>query len=131
MQTEERMIAVCGLDCTDCDIRKVPTDDEAAKRVVGWFRAMGWLKEDEGVPEIIERSMYCQGCRGDRSVHWSAECKLLTCCVDQKGATACYECDDFVCEHLEEWVQSPPPGQEKKYADALDRLRAMRAQASA
>lgn len=120
-QCRGRLIAVCGLDCTDCDIRKIPTDDDAAQRMVGWFRSMGWLKEDEGVAEIIERSMYCQGCRGDRSVHWDAECGLLTCCVDDKGLDYCYECDDFVCDQLNEWVQ-----QEARYAEALKRLRSMR-----
>ena len=131
MQTEERMIAVCGLDCTECDIRRIPTDDEAAKRMVRWFRQMGWLKEDEGVSEIIERSMYCKGCRGDRSVHWDANCKILHCCVDQKGLTSCHECDDFVCERLEEWAQNAHPSQSAKYAKALDRLRGLRGGTSA
>jgi hypothetical protein len=120
-QNEERLTAVCGLDCTDCDIRRVPTDADAAQRIVGWFRDMGWLKEDEGVPEIIERSMYCQGCRGDRSVHWSANCGILTCCVDEKGLEFCCECDDFVCEQLDEWAQK-----DVKYMEALERLQSMR-----
>jgi len=48
-ESETRLIAACGLDCTDCDIRKVPTDAEAADRVVAWFGKMGWLDEgDEG-----------------------------------------------------------------------------------
>ena len=116
------MIAVCGLDCTDCDIRKVPTDADAAQRIVGWFRSMGWLKESEGVPEIIERSMYCKGCRGDRSVHWSADCAILKCCVDERKLEFCYECADFVCERLNEWTQK-----DAKYGAALERLKGMRA----
>jgi len=118
---EERLIAVCGLDCTDCDIRRVPTDADAAQRMVWWFRDMGWLKQDEGVAEIIERSMYCQCCHGDRSVHWSADCAILTCCVDKKGLEFCYECDDFVCERLNDWAQRDP-----KYTEALQRLQSMR-----
>jgi len=59
------MIAVCGLDCSPCDIRKAPSDPEAAKRVVAWFKKEGWLKKNEGIEEVIKRGMYCKGCRGD------------------------------------------------------------------
>lgn len=119
--TQEWLVAVCGLDCGSCDIRLVPTDPEAAGRVVAWFRDMGWLEENEGVAEIIKRSMYCKGCRGDRSVHWSADCWILNCCVDEKGLSFCYECDDFPCEQLIEWGN-----QSANYGEALGRLQAMR-----
>jgi len=114
------MIAVCGLDCGGCDIRRAPADPDAAQRVVAWFRQMGWLEEDEGIAEVIERRMYCQGCRGDRSVHWSADCWILKCCVDDKRLEYCYECDTFPCGELVEWAQ-----QNANYTQALDRLRQM------
>jgi hypothetical protein len=66
-------IAACGLDCGTCDIRLAPTDSQAARRLVAWFQEMGWLEEQEGIAEAVERGMYCKGCRGDRSTHWSAE----------------------------------------------------------
>jgi hypothetical protein len=75
--TCKEMIAVCGLDCEPCDIRRVPFDSEATERIVKWFRAQGWIKENEGIEEIISRKMYCKGCHGDRSVHWSPECPIL------------------------------------------------------
>ena len=128
----EKMIAVCGLDCGACDIYKASHGDvEAAQNLAGWWKGMGWLKEDEGAEEVLARGPHCLGCRGDRSKHWSAECSLLACCVDQKGLTSCHECDGFVCERLEEWVQNPPPGQGAKYQEALDRLRAKQAKTSA
>jgi hypothetical protein len=117
---EERIIAACGLDCTACDLRLLPTDAAAADRVVGWFRKMGWLAAGEGLPQILERSMYCQGCRGDRSVHWSADCPILHCCVDERGHQFCSECDLFPCSRLTERAE-----QNTRYAQALDRLRAM------
>ncbi|MGC1122137.1 MAG: DUF3795 domain-containing protein [Candidatus Methanofastidiosia archaeon] len=72
--TCKEMIAVCGLDCEPCDIRRVPFDSEAAERIAKWFRTQGWIKENEGIGEVISRKMYCKGCRGDRLVHWSPEC---------------------------------------------------------
>jgi len=120
-ETTNQMIAVCGLDCENCDIRKVPTDAEAAQRIVAWFKEMGWLKESEGVAEVIERAMYCRGCRGDRSVHWSADCWILQCCVDDKGLAFCYECEVFPCGQLSEWAK-----ENTSYTQALARLRQMR-----
>jgi hypothetical protein len=95
------MMAVCGLDCGSCEIRLAPDDPEAARVVVAWFREKGWLEESEGIAEVIERGMYCKGCRGDRSVHWSPDCPLLICCVDEKHLEHCAQCDQFACEKLE------------------------------
>ncbi len=114
-------IAVCGLDCELCDIRKAPHDPEAAQRIVAWFKKEEWLSEDEGIDEIIERSMYCTGCRGDRSVHWSPDCPILICCVDKKGLEFCYQCSEFPCEQLTEWAQ-----QGEQYSQALTRLEKMK-----
>ena len=125
-EAEKRLIAVCGLDCTECDIRLVPSDATAAARIVSWFREMGWLEEGEGVPEILERSMYCKGCHGDRAVHWSADCWILKCCVDEKELQYCFQCDAFPCGRLEEWSKG-----NESYAAALNRLHAMGEEARA
>jgi hypothetical protein len=118
--TGENLIAVCGLDCGGCDIRLLPTDSQAAQRVLDWFRQMEWLQEGEGIAEAIERRMYCQGCRGDRTVHWSADCWILHCCVDERGLTSCHECPVFPCERLTQWAE-----QNTRYTQALRRLQAM------
>jgi hypothetical protein len=94
MNADTARIAVCGLDCSGCDICRVPSDAAAAQRVVDWFRDQGWLAQDEGVTEIIQRAMYCKGCRGDRSVHWSPDCWILRCCVDEKGLEFCYQSEE-------------------------------------
>jgi hypothetical protein len=113
-------IAVCGIDCGGCDIRRIPFDPAAAERMVAWFREMEWLAEEEGVAEIVERGMYCHGCRGDRAVHWSAECPILVCCVDERGLQSCAECDSFPCTRLTDRARG-----NTRYAAALQRLRDM------
>lgn len=124
-EDKKQMIAPCGIDCGPCDIRKAPSDPAAAKRLVAWFKEMGWLKEDEGIAEVLERSMYCRGCRGDRSVHWGVDddkiCEILKCCVDDKGLEFCCECGDFPCEKLVEWAE-----QYDHHGQALERLKQMR-----
>jgi hypothetical protein len=119
-QVKTTMMAVCGLDCATCDIRLIPLDDQAAQRAIGWYKQMGWLKEDEGVKEAIERKMYCQGCRSDRTIHWSADCPILLCCVDDKHLEHCGQCDDlFTCQHIEAFVGQDPG----RHGEAIELLK--------
>lgn len=122
---DESLIAVCGLDCGACDIRRAPFDEEAARAVVTWYREQGWLEEDEGLEQALSRGMYCMGCHGERSLHWSPDCWILQCCVDDRGLQHCSECDVFPCERLREWA-----GENDGYAQALQRLQRMRAEGS-
>lgn len=116
-----RQIAACGLDCGSCEILKVPTDAEAARSVAEWFRDMGWLKEGEGVDDVVKRAPHCLGCRGDRGVHWSPDCWILKCCVDDKDLNHCSECNDFPCDRLSEWAKK-----NESYSRAFERLKRMR-----
>lgn len=111
-------MAVCGLDCGMCDIRLVPHDAEAAERVADWFRNMGWLEEEEGPAEIIARGMCCRGCLGDRSLHWSPDCPMLLCCVDERHLTHCGECAEFDCQKLVDFAS-----QSVSHSRAVDHLR--------
>ncbi|MEE9517110.1 MAG: DUF3795 domain-containing protein [Candidatus Adiutricales bacterium] len=121
MAENKRLIAVCGVDCAQCPLLNADTDAGAARNLVPWFRKEGWLKEDEDVTEIMQRGPYCQGCRGDRSVHWSSDCWILECCADDKGLEFCYQCDVFPCDRLSEWAE-----QNTRYTAALNRLGRMK-----
>jgi hypothetical protein len=125
-EAKERWIAACGLDCEACEIHRVPFDAQAAQSVVAWFREQGWLGADEGVTEILARRMYCKGCLGDRELHWSPDCWILHCCVDDKGLRDCSECEAFPCERLRQWST-----QNDGYAKALLRLESMKVGRSA
>lgn len=121
-------IAACGLNCETCNIRLIPFDDKACEGCAEWFREMGWLEPEEGKAEILERGMYCRGCKGDRSVHWSVDddgtvdCWILDCCIDQKGLAFCSECAEFPCERLTDWSKKS-----EEYAAAFGRLQTIRA----
>ena len=118
------MMAACGLDCETCAIRLAPVDTDAARTLVDWFRREGWLADDEGMPEVLERKMYCTGCLGDRDTHWSADCWILACCVDQRGLSNCSQCEAFPCDRLVEWSKECDG-----YTAALARLRKLHAAA--
>ncbi|MCE5257626.1 MAG: DUF3795 domain-containing protein [Chloroflexi bacterium] len=118
-------LACCGLVCADCDIFRLPADQAVQDKILPWFRAQGWLAQDEGLAEAVERKMYCLGCRSDRTeVHWSADCAILRCCVDEHHLENCAQCAEFACERLIQWA-----GADARYAQALERLRAALLQA--
>ena len=74
---------------------------------------------DEGITEVIEQGMYCRGCRGDRSLHWSPDCPILLCCVDERHLEHCAQCKDFLCETLEAFTND---GQ-TQHEQAVEHLR--------
>jgi hypothetical protein len=105
LKARGEMLGACGLDCTPCSIRQIPLDADAAGDAIRWYKQMGWLKESDGVAEAVERGMYCHGCQGDRTVHWSADCKILLCCVDERHLTHCGQCAELMnCHKLEEFA---------------------------
>ena len=120
-QAKAEMLAACGLDCGSCSIRRIPFDAKAADEMIGWFKQMGWLKVSEGVAEVVERGMYCNGCQGDRSVHWSDNCEIMLCCGDEKHQQHCGICSELMsCDKLEAFA-SDEHGHHK---EAVARLRA-------
>jgi hypothetical protein len=62
------------------------------------------------------------GCRGDRTQHWSEDCEIMLCCIDEKKLDYCHECGDFPCEKIDEFVTYG-----EKYKEAIERLESMRA----
>ncbi len=115
----EELIACCGLDCSDCDMRAAASDPEMQQEFARWFRSNLNQHVD---PEDIG----CTWCRGEREGHWSADCWILECCVDKHGREHCSECPDFPCSKLRDWA-----AQNERYAAALERLRGMKAAAMA
>ncbi|MFB3881377.1 MAG: DUF3795 domain-containing protein [Armatimonadota bacterium] len=70
--------------------------------------------------DILARG-HCAGCRGDRRRQWSGDCGLRVCCTDTKHLTLCNQCDQFVCQKLENWAAAYP-----HHAAAVERLKGMR-----
>ena len=113
MGNNREMIAVCGLECHKCDIREATHNPQIARENADWFKKE--LNQD-----VKPEDIHCMGCKEDRSRHWSADCWILRCCVDQKGLEYCYRCGEFPCQKLTEWSKAS-----KRYGEALDRLRRM------
>ncbi len=93
-----RMIAYCGLVCTDCPayIATQADDHQALERVAAQWR------EEFDAPNITVESVICDGCLADtgRFCSHCFECKIRACGLE-RGVTNCAHCADYACEELE------------------------------
>jgi len=113
IDNNSKLIAVCGLNCGECEIYLAPNNHEIAKRLVKRFDGM-W--EDVKVTDF-----HCSTCRGDQAMNWTEECWIRDCCVINKKLVFCYECKEFPCIKLIEWSK-----QSENYAKALQNLKNMK-----
>jgi len=93
----ERIIAYCGLVCTECPAYiATQADDQAALEHV----AAQW-REQYNAPQITAESVLCDGCTvdGRHCGHWT-ECDIRICAQD-RGVANCAHCADYACEKLD------------------------------
>jgi hypothetical protein len=94
----DKIIAYCGLVCTDCPAYiATQADDRAALEQV----AAQWRKE-YNAPNITVESVICDGCRGSdgRPCGHCFECEIRACGM-ARGIVNCAHCADYACEKLE------------------------------
>jgi hypothetical protein len=85
-------LGVCGLDCGQCTIH-LRTKEELDF----------WKAQNADLDKVR-----CDGCRSERREgrHWSCDCKLVACCIDQKGFEFCAQCADLdTCVLVKEFVE--------------------------
>ena len=93
----DKMIAYCGLVCTDCSAYvATQADDRAELEKV----AAQWRKEYNS-PDITVESVICDGCLGSEGRHCShcAECDIRACGI-ARGVANCAHCPDYACEKM-------------------------------
>jgi len=94
----ERIIAYCGIACTDCSAYvATQADDRAALERV----AVQWRDEFD-LPDLTIESVICDGCLGSdgRRCYYCADCEIRACGVE-RGVANCAYCADYACERLE------------------------------
>ncbi len=92
MRTEKPgwSISICGLNCAKCDMYAAGHGDEKLREEI-----IEWFKNERN--EVLEpEQVRCEGCRGPIELHWSSDCKMLSC-ARSKRVNYCFECDDFPC----------------------------------
>jgi hypothetical protein len=94
----DRMIAFCGVTCTDCQayVATQADDRDALQEVLAHWSAY-FDRPDLTVEDII-----CDGCltSDGRLNGYCQQCKIRPCAVTQ-GVTNCAYCDEYICDKLE------------------------------
>jgi hypothetical protein len=93
----EKMLAYCGLVCTDCPAYiATQSNDPAAMEKV----AEQWRKQFN-MPQITADSILCDGCTltGGRLSGYCQTCKIRACAMD-RSVPNCAHCADYACEDL-------------------------------
>lgn len=99
----EKMIAYCGLACTECPAYvATQANDMAALAKL----AESWSKEFNA--SLKAEDCLCDGCLGTgRQIGHCSQCEIRACAVG-RGAANCAHCDDFGCEKLTGfWAVAP------------------------
>jgi len=93
----ERMVAYCGIVCTDCDayIATQAEDMEALQEMAA--KASGQL----GI-EMTAADGMCDGCKATtgRQIGYCHDCGVRSCAV-QKHVETCAHCTDYPCDVVE------------------------------
>lgn len=83
-----QLTAPCGLDCFNCEIHVDNITGAMQERVAASFN-----RPPEDIP--------CRGCRSEGGCKlFQGPCDTLRC-VQEKGVSFCFECDDFPCTRLQ------------------------------
>jgi hypothetical protein len=91
-----KMIAYCGLVCSDCPtFLATQNDDDAARQETADFYAEKFGLDFK--PEDIN----CDGCKSDggKLIGYCQTCNIRQCCRE-KGLENCAHCNDQPCEKL-------------------------------
>jgi hypothetical protein len=104
----ERMIAYCGLTCTECPayIATQSHDVDAMARI-----AEEWSVEYNA--QLTADDCWCSGCLAEKGPWMShcAECGIRACGVG-KGVENCAHCEDYGCGKLTEFFGFVPLAKE-------------------
>ncbi len=112
----DRMIAYCGLVCTDCGAHQatMANDPEAIERVAAQWRV------DHNNPSIVAEGVWCEGClaEGRRCFH-CADCDVRACGAEH-GVANCAHCSAYeTCATIQRFTGLVPQAKE-----TLDAIRA-------
>lgn len=98
-----KIIAYCGLVCSDCDAYKATqANDRAALETL----AIRWSQEFSA--SLTADDCICDGCLGEgRQIGHCAECGIRHCAIE-RGHANCGVCPEFGCEQITEFMKIAP-----------------------
>jgi len=103
MTTNPDFISPCGLYCGVCAIYIAARDnnDRLKQGLVNLYKGgtpcKGTLPNCEN---LSTEDIHCGGCLSDDLFIHCQQCAIRAC-TNEKGYTGCHECDDFPCQHID------------------------------
>jgi len=105
----EKLLAVCGLDCAQCDALiayNTNSQELREKTAVAWSQAHGF--------PFTAQMINCQGCLSTEGVQIAhcAQCEIRLCGL-KHGVQNCFECADFsTCPTISNFLDAVPSAKE-------------------
>ena len=100
----DKMIAYCGLICTDCPayIGTQTNDQVLLEKTLAQWQA------EFNAPGMTLQDVMCDGCLvGGRKCGHCAECEMRSCGIE-RGVANCAHCQDYACEKLGQFFTFVP-----------------------
>ncbi len=112
----DKIIAYCGLICTECPAYLATKNNDDAlrtKTAEEWSKMYG--------ADIKPEHINCNGCTVDgiKIHHWN-ECQMRIC-GEGKAVKNCGHCDEYACDKLEEFFGFVPAAKEILDAEKASR----------
>ena len=105
MKINPDLISPCGLYCGVCAIYIAHRDNNQKfkERLVGLY--MGQVSGKGTLPNsenLSTESIKCCGCLSDDLFMHCRQCEIRAC-TREKGYTGCHQCDEFPCQHIDDF----------------------------
>ncbi len=98
-----KMIAFCGITCTECPAFIATQEDDDSKRKQV---AEEWSKAYNN--EIKPEQINCNGCLPGQGIHQQLHiCEIRKCGI-QRQVQNCAHCVDYKCEKLAKFLENIP-----------------------
>jgi hypothetical protein len=116
-QDKTQMAAICGLYCGICPCYLACRENDAEE--------LRKASKRTGVPA---EKIRCDGCLSDRVMPHCVECRHgFRSCAAEKKITWCFQCDEFPCTKLEDFLDIHIENGISHHAQVIDNLRYMKA----
>ena len=100
MKNQERIIAKCGLICSECPAYQatIENSDDLRKKTAEQWSAMF-------NSSIDWKTINCLGCQQDDKEKLFSYCMMcgIRSCASEKGLKTCADCSDFGCAKVSEF----------------------------
>ena len=97
MEINPNLLAPCGLYCGVCGVYYA-TRDKNNKFMETFLNF--YQDKMPGLENVSIDDLKCEGCLSDQTSLFCRTCSIKDC-THKKGYAGCHECNEFPCEHIE------------------------------